>query len=131
MLKAFLHSLCIFHMVFFCLVHNIGSIRLHYFSFVKELFFWFVLYFYLMDTKLLSKDDLSIRCKLYSIHVPNDILLSLKIGTTFTRGFQSQKDENWWVNKLLIIGACLLKVTPLKVTPLYFTINNKIVVSLM
>ena len=84
-----------------------------------------------MDTKLLSKDEMSIRCKLYSIHVPNDILLSLKSGTTFTRGFQSQKDENWWVNKLLIyiyilIGACLLKVTPL-----YFTINNKIVVSLM
>ena len=48
-----------------------------------------------MDTKLLSKDEMSIRCKLYSIHVPNEILLSLKSGTTFTRGFQSQKDENW------------------------------------
>ena len=48
-----------------------------------------------MDTKLLSKDDLSIRCNLDSIHVPDDILLSLKSGTTFTRAFQSQKDENW------------------------------------
>ena len=78
----------------FRLVHNIGSIRLHHFSFVKELLIWSVL-FDLVEMKLVSKNDLSIRCKLYSIHVPDDILLSLKSGTTFTRAFQSQKDENW------------------------------------
>lgn len=92
--KAYLHSPRTFHNGLFCLVHNTGSIRFHYFSFVKELLFWSVL-FNLVDTKLLSKDDLSLSCKLYSIHVPNDILLSLKSSTTFTRAFQSQKDENW------------------------------------